>query len=166
MPIAVLLRQAREVSGPQGPDLTRYLFVCLGLLGLVVLLAFLFRRFVAEHVKRRAAGRSLRIADVLPLGGKQKLVVVRCYDRSFLLGLGAAEVCSIAELDPQEPSAETTDEREAEPARTLPFRLALAESLRGVRTRREVPAAAPAPSATRRDEERAVDWARGEGILG
>jgi flagellar biogenesis protein FliO len=90
--------EASPVLG-QGPDLTRYLLVCALAIGLVLLAAALFRRFAAQHLRARAARRSLQVLDVLPLGGKQKLLVVRCYDRSFLLGLGEKEVRSLAELD-------------------------------------------------------------------
>jgi flagellar biogenesis protein FliO len=87
-----------------GPDLTRYLVVCAGsILGLVAL-AYVFKRTLAQHLLRRAAQRSLQVLDVLPLSGKQKLVVVRCYDRSFLLGLGEKEVRSIAELELELPA--------------------------------------------------------------
>lgn len=89
---------ARPEAG--GPDMTRYLVVCALLLALVGALAYLFKRFVAGAVRARAAKRSLQILDVLPLGGKQRMCVVRCYDRTFALGLGDKEVALIAELDP------------------------------------------------------------------
>lgn len=86
-------------GGTEGPDLTRYAVVC----GVLVLalggLAFGFRRMVAGAVRGRAAQRSLSIVDVLPLGGKQKLCVIRCYDRTFALGVGDKEVNLVAELD-------------------------------------------------------------------
>jgi flagellar biosynthetic protein FliO len=88
-----------EAGRASGPDLTRYLVVCAGAILALVAAAWLFRRFVGASLRARAARRSLRIVDVLPLSGKQKLVVVRCYDRSFLLGLGEKEVRAIAELD-------------------------------------------------------------------
>ncbi len=85
-----------------GPDLTRYFLVC-GLLILVVGGAGLFfRRLLRTTLQSRAARRSLQVLDVLPLGGKQRLLVVRCYDRSFLLGQGEKEVRTIAELDPDD----------------------------------------------------------------
>jgi len=83
----------------QGPDLTRYFLVCAATIAGLIGAAWLFRRYLSGHLRARAAKRSLQVLDVLPLGGKQKLVVVRCYDRSFLLGLGEKEVRSIAELD-------------------------------------------------------------------
>ena len=110
-----------------GPDLTRYLLVCGGLLGAILGVAFLFKRFLAGTVSRRAAKRSLRVVDVLPLGGKQKLVVVRCYDRSFLLGVGEKELSSIAELDVAEltPAGEVTAATE----QAQPFHDALDDAL-------------------------------------
>lgn len=82
-----------------GPDMTRYVMVCALLLGLICAAAWLFKRFVATAVRAKAAKRSLQVLDVLPLGGKQRLCVVRCYDRTFALGLGDKEVALIAELD-------------------------------------------------------------------
>lgn len=90
--------QAR-LGGTDGPDLTRYIAVCAGLLLAVAALAWGFRKWVAKAVAARAAQRSLAVIDVLPLAGKQKLAVVRCYDRTFLLGLGEREVGLVAELD-------------------------------------------------------------------
>jgi flagellar biosynthetic protein FliO len=109
------------------PNLTRYLLVCGGLLAAILGVAYLFKRFFAGTVQRRAAKRSLRVVDVLPLGGKQKLVVVRCYDRSFLLGVGEKELSSIAELDVDEltPAGEVT--AATEPAQ--PFRDALDDAV-------------------------------------
>jgi flagellar biosynthetic protein FliO len=81
--------------------MTRYVLVCFLLLGLIGFAAYLFRRFVSASVRARASKRSLQIVDLLPLGGKQRLCVVRCYDRTFALGLGDKEVSLIAELDAQ-----------------------------------------------------------------
>jgi len=82
-----------------GPDLTRYFAVCGLIILLIIGVGYGFRRVFAATLRRRAAGRSLRMVDVLPLGGKQRLGVVRCYDRTFLLGLGEREVTLVAELD-------------------------------------------------------------------
>ncbi|HED66090.1 MAG TPA: flagellar biosynthetic protein FliO [Planctomycetes bacterium] len=150
-----------------GPDLTRYVLVCLGLVALVLFLAWFFRRFVAESVKRRAAKRSLRVVDVLPLGGKRRLAVVQCYDRCFLIGLGEKEVTSIAELDEPEPTPLSTvaarrdvaavEERIEEEEVVVPkaqFAATLREALRG-------------PKELHRPRENEEPrWKRGEGILG
>lgn len=98
LPIASL--EAAVRTSADGPDLTRYLLVCGGLLALVAGLAWAVRRLLAGQLRARAARRSLQVLDVLPLGGKQRLAVVRCYDRTFLLGLGEKEVGLVSELDP------------------------------------------------------------------
>lgn len=92
-----------EAGRATGPDLTRYLVVCALTIGGLLGLAWVFRRTVGGRLKARAAKRSLQVLDVLPLSGKQKLVVVRCYDRSFLLGTGEKEVRVLAELDAEPP---------------------------------------------------------------
>ncbi|MBK7642497.1 MAG: flagellar biosynthetic protein FliO [Planctomycetes bacterium] len=99
----VLLAIAQDKTVPLtagGPDLTRYLSVC-GILMLSILaLAWGFKKLVGGAVRSRAASRSLQVIDLLPLGGKQRLAVVRCYDRTFALGLGEKEVSLVAEIDP------------------------------------------------------------------
>jgi flagellar biosynthetic protein FliO len=88
-----------QVGGSSGPDLTRYFIVCGVLLGAITLLAWGFKKLIAGNLSARAARRNLQILDVLPMGGKQKLAVVRCYDRAFLIGLGDKEISPISELD-------------------------------------------------------------------
>lgn len=115
-PFAALADLSGATTGAPGVDLTRYLLVC-GLLILVIGgLGWAFRRFVAGALRAKAARRSLGVIDVLPLGGRQKLAVVRCYDRTFLLGLGDREVSLVAELDHQESEAEA----ESSPAPGIP----------------------------------------------
>jgi flagellar biogenesis protein FliO len=84
----------------EGPDLTRYLLVCAGLIVAIGCAGFGFRRLFAHTLRVKAARRSMQVVDVLPLGGKQRLMVVRCYDRTFLIGLGERETSLVAELDP------------------------------------------------------------------
>jgi flagellar biogenesis protein FliO len=86
-------------------DLTRYLLVCGGLIALTLGLAWGLRRLFSGALQRRAGQRSLQLLELLPLGGKRQLGVVRCQDRSFLIGLGEREVHPIAELtSPGDPS--------------------------------------------------------------
>lgn len=103
-PIAILAALPEKAAGASfggtgGPDLTRYLVVSSALLLAVAVLAFGFRRFVGKSLVAKAAKRSLQVMDVLPLGSRQRLAVVRCYDRTFLLGLGERELSLITELD-------------------------------------------------------------------
>jgi flagellar biogenesis protein FliO len=108
----VSAESTQGLGGSAGPDLTRYFVVCGGLLALVALLAFGFRRLIGRTLAVRAARRSLQVVDMLPLGGKQRLAVVRCYDRTFLIGLGDKEVSGLAELD-----AAVLPERELAPTK-------------------------------------------------
>ena len=125
------------LGGTQGPDLTRYLVVCGGLLLLVGLLGFAFRKLVTRTLAARAAQRQMQVMDVLPLGGKHKLCVVRCYDRTFLLGVGEKELSQIAELDPVIAPARETPPGKVE----LHAFSKVLERLRG-------PSAAPAAAST------------------
>tara|TARA_R110002126_G_scaffold28577_1_gene95302 strand:+ start:12621 stop:13091 length:471 start_codon:yes stop_codon:yes gene_type:complete len=97
-----------------GPDLTRYFTVVAILVVAVVGLGWGFRRVVAGAIKQRSSKRSLQVVDVLPLGGKRQLTVVRCYDRTFALGLGEKDVTLVAELDPVF-TADEANEPEADP---------------------------------------------------
>lgn len=109
MPLAtqLLVLGALDAAGPAtrlgantGPDLTRY-FTVLGILLVAIIgLAFGFKKLFATTLRAKAARRQLSIVDVLPLGGKQRLAIVRCYDRTFALGLGDKEVALVAEIDP------------------------------------------------------------------
>jgi flagellar biogenesis protein FliO len=104
-----------------GPDLARYLLVCGGMIALLLGCAYLLRRLVRGAQSARAARRSLQMLDLLPLGGKQRLAVVRCYDRTFVLGLGDKEVALVAELDPEldrAPARSTPTTAAAGPLRT------------------------------------------------
>jgi flagellar biogenesis protein FliO len=93
-----------------GPDLTRYVTVCGILLLAILALAWGFKKLVGSAVRARASSRSLQVVDLLPLGGKQRLAVVRCYDRTFALGLGEKEVALVAELDPVHAAAKKPGE--------------------------------------------------------
>ncbi len=83
----------------EGLDMSRYLFACLVVLGLLCLGAFALARLKNSALVQRAKKRSLRVVDVLPLGRKQRLCVVRAYDRTFVLGVGEREVSLVAEID-------------------------------------------------------------------
>ena len=162
---------AGTASGPVGPDMTRYALVCAGLLLSILLLGWGFKRFVGSSLRRRAAKRSLAVLDVLPLGGRQKLVVVRCFDRNFLLGVGDKEVNAIAELDAEEADRSSTTD-EAEPERAIeraPFRMELAEAIRATpkRRRRATESAVPGVASPETESDAPVTgWTNGEGVLG
>ncbi len=92
------LENAAQLGSP-GLDLTRYMVVVGILLAVLVGGGILLRRAIAGSMRVRSGKRSLAVLDVLPLGGKRRLAVVRCYDRTFALGMGDKEVSLVAELD-------------------------------------------------------------------
>jgi len=104
-----------EASGLPGLDMTRYALVCLGLVVGILLLGWGFKRVLAGNLRMRAGQRSMKVVDVLPLGSKRQLAVVRCYDRTFVLGLGEREVNLVTELDVDEDVEGRLVERGAEP---------------------------------------------------
>ena len=127
-----------------GPDMTQYFMVCVGLIALVVLGGYAFKRVFARSLSARAARRSLQIVDVLPLGGKQRLAVVRCYERTFVVGLGDKEMCLVTELD-----AQSTPELVAlsiEPLPTEADQSTFQRLLRAARPRAPRKMTAPQPS--------------------
>jgi flagellar biogenesis protein FliO len=89
-------------TGLPGVDMTRYALVCLGLVVAILGLAWGFRKVVSGNIRGRASRRAMKVVDILPLGGKRQLAVVRCYDRTFVLGLGERDVTLISELDAEE----------------------------------------------------------------
>lgn len=95
--IALIANPETSLAGPL--DLGRYVQVCVALVVLILGVGWLLRRFVAGSIRQKAAQRSLQVVDVLPLGGRRQLTVVRCYDRVFALGVGEKEVSLLAELE-------------------------------------------------------------------
>ncbi len=109
-----------EAPGMAGLDMTRYAMVCLGLVVGILLLGWGFKRVLSGNLRMRAGQRSMKVVDVLPLGAKRQLAVVRCYDRTFVLGLGEREVNLVTELDVDEDVEQSLSERGGEPARRSP----------------------------------------------
>lgn len=122
------------------PDMTRYLVVSGALLGALFLASFLVRRLVGTSRLTLGSRRGIQILEAASLGGSKKAVVVRCYDRTFLVGVGDKEVCSIAELD-----SESVDVDRGAPAAQAP---SFAGLLGGAKPRRERPTAGSKPAAT------------------
>jgi flagellar biogenesis protein FliO len=139
--------QAGALAGGEGPDLLRYLLVCGFLILVIAGLGFGFRRLMGAGMRGRGARRALQVVDVLPLGGKAKVAVVRCYDRSYLLGIGDKE---IRLLDALASDANETDEAPELTALAAPAALRRAGGfLDALRSRLGDPASRGGESATR-----------------
>ncbi len=90
----------QDLPQPQGPDLSRYFAVLGGVAVILVLSAFGIRKLIAKGgFGLKGSKRSLEIVDVLPMGSRRQVAVIRCYDRTFALGLGEKSVSLLAELD-------------------------------------------------------------------
>lgn len=153
--LALLTPSGAPFGGTAGPDLTRYFTVCGLLLVAILAVAWGFRRLMRGALQVKAAQRSLQVLDVLPLSGKHKLAVVRCYDRTFALGLGEREVGLIAELDPVAP-----------PARTKAGQTDFADTLDRERVRAGEEAAPGTNALARRAVSRLQGMLKNGGILG
>ncbi|MEM9380814.1 MAG: flagellar biosynthetic protein FliO [Planctomycetota bacterium] len=155
--LALLAQAATEAPaeapvrlGGAAPDLSWLMAVVAVFVVTMAAIAFGFRKLLTGAIKARSSRRDLRVLDVLPLGGKRQLAVVRCYDRTFALGLGERSVDLVAELD-----TEAVDvDREAAGARKSAFeeRLVAARSrLLGVHEisapKTDAPAASDVPAA-------------------
>ena len=68
-------------------DYLRFLAALAFVLGLIVLLAWLARRYRLGGATAKAA-RRLAVLEVLPVDPRRKLVLIRCDEREFLLLLG------------------------------------------------------------------------------
>lgn len=115
---ALILETAPALGGKAGPDLTWLMTTSAILILTIGVIAYGFRKLVLGGIKGRAAKRDLRVLDVLPLGGKRQLAVVRCYDRTFALGLGEKSVEMVAELDSTAVDTDRDKGGETAPSRT------------------------------------------------
>jgi flagellar biogenesis protein FliO len=108
-----LISEISARSAREGPDWNRYVILCALLLLVLGALAWGMRALVTGSARVGSARRSLQVLDVLSLGGKQRVCVVRCYDRTFALGVGDKEVGLIAEIDAEAsiPKANTSPSR-------------------------------------------------------
>ncbi|MDF1799991.1 MAG: flagellar biosynthetic protein FliO [Planctomycetota bacterium] len=125
LPVLALLDTLQEgtptaAEGMPGLDMTRYALVCIGLVVAILLLGWGFKRFLSGNLRLRASQRSMKVVDMLPLGGKRQLAVVQCYDRTFVLGLGEREVNLVTELDVDEDVEGRLPGREQEPKQAGP----------------------------------------------
>ena len=100
-----VLEETAQVTAASDPglDLTQYLLISAAMVVGIGALGWFFQKTIAGSVLSRAEKRSLRIVDVLPMGGKRKLAVVKIYDRTFVVGLGDKELSLITELDGEIP---------------------------------------------------------------
>lgn len=136
------------LSGPYpGPDmgqLASYLGISLAMILLVAGGGLLVHRLLRGGWRVRAAQRSLRVVDLLPLAGKNQLAVVQVYDRTLVLGIGEGGVRLVTEWDTDGPLPSGPAPKEPE---AVPSRSTRAQALLAMLGTKVTPAAAtPAPA--------------------
>ncbi len=143
LPLRVLEESAvTAIAGDSGLDLTRYLLISAAMVAMIGGLGWLFQKTMAGSVRSRAQKRSLRIIDVLPMGGKRKLAVVKIYDRTFVVGMGDKELSLISELDGEVPEHE-----ELKPKGSQVKAIGLARAFEAVRQKVGIGVPKPQPKA-------------------
>lgn len=105
-----------------GPDLNRYFTVVGLMVAALAVVGYGLKRFAAANGRLGSDRKGLVMLDMLPLGGRRQLAIVRCYDRTFALGLGEKDVRFIAELDSvAAPEPNNAEARSASSAVIDPF---------------------------------------------
>lgn len=132
------------LSGPYtGPDmgqLASYLGISLAMILLVAGGGLLVHRLLRGGWRVRAAQRSLRVVDLLPLAGKNQLAVVQVYDRTLVLGIGEGGVRLVTEWDADGPLPSGPAPKEPE---VVPSRSTRAQALLAMLGTKATPQAAP-----------------------
>jgi len=153
------LDAASQNLGAASPNLGAMTAVIAVFLVCLVATGYGVRRLLGSTWRTRAAKRSLSVIDVLPLGGRRQLVVVRCYDRTLALGLGDRDVSLLAELDTEFVAAEVVKSGEGAVRAKQQFRGLVDRASRALNrvnvtppepVRVVSPAATPPPRATPR----------------
>jgi len=89
-------RNSALSTGLQGGYIVQVLFSLVLVVGVIVLLSFLLRKF---NFQTRAGSGVVRILSVVPLGGKDKLLLVEVGKEQILLGSSPGNVQKIHQLD-------------------------------------------------------------------
>ena len=152
---------ASAVDADPGPDLNQYLLISAAMVVLVGAVGWFLQRTMSGSIRARAHKRSLRVIDVLPMGGKKKLAVVRVYDRTFVLGLGDKEISIVSELDPSVAVSELTPVAARSKGQAVRGK-ALKRAFEAIRTRvgEGIPKPQPVPSNSQKSEPKVARPAR------
>lgn len=118
--LAIGAEQARVADPLSLESVSQILLGLLLVVCLIFLLAWVFRR--ANFVPGQASG--MRVIASLPLGARERAVLVQCGERQILLGVASGSVQLLAQFDEPviEPSASGTNEFAAKLAQLLQAR--------------------------------------------
>ena len=98
-------------------DLLQWLVSCFLVIGLILALAWLLKK---SRLVPAMAQSQLRVISVLPLGNREKLLVVKVGEQQVLLGMTPANINLLCQLDSPL----------AEPPATMPFAAQLAKLMK------------------------------------
>ena len=114
------LKPQKDAGGQSsGAGVVEMLVGLLAVLGVIVALAWLARRFNINGVS--VTPSSLRLQSVLSLGTKEKVVIVNAEGRRFLLGVTPQQISVLSELD---------EVAEAANGESLPDNLSFAQQIK------------------------------------
>lgn len=95
--LALMTRQGWAATGPVAPpDIWQWLLSCFLVIGLILGLAWLLKR---SRILPGVSQQSLRVLSVLPLGTKEKLLVVKVGEDQLLLGMTPTSITLLHKLD-------------------------------------------------------------------
>ena len=98
-------------------DLLQWLVSCFLVIGLILALAWLLKK---SRLVPAMAQNQLRVISVLPLGNREKLLVVKVGEQQVLLGMTPANINLLCQLDSPL----------VEPPATVPFAAQLAKLMK------------------------------------
>ena len=118
--LAIGAEQARVADPLSLESVSQMLLGLLLVVCLIFLLAWVFRR--ANFVPGQSSG--MRVIASLPLGARERAVLVQCGEKQILLGVASGSVQLLAQFDEPviEPSASGTNEFAAKLAQLLQAR--------------------------------------------
>lgn len=85
-----------EPAGASVPSLGSWLLSSLLVIGLIVLLGVLLKK---TRLSQALNGGQMKVVATLPLGVKEKLMVVRVGEQQFLLGVTPQQVSFLSQLE-------------------------------------------------------------------
>ena len=108
---------ATTANPPPSTGLLQWLVSCFLVIGLILLLAWLLKK---SRLVPAMAQNQLRVISALPLGNREKLLVVKVGEQQVLLGMTPTNINLLCQLETPL----------AEPAATMPFAAQLAKLMK------------------------------------
>ena len=111
------LAATTATNPPPSTSLLQWLVSCFLVIGLILLLAWLLKK---SRLVPALAQNQLRVISALPLGNREKLLVVKVGEQQVLLGMTPTNINLLCQLETPL----------AEPAATMPFAAQLAKLMK------------------------------------